>query len=213
MHPKTLILALLLLSGTLLADTFPVPALPFEPLSYPCQHFDGKLIIDGQFDEAAWSQAPWSASFTDIEGILKPTPYLDTKMKMLWDSSGLYIAARLEEPHIWATLTEHDAVIFLDNDFEVFIDPDGDTHQYFELEVNALGTLWDLFLIKPYRDEHSSLNGWEAHGIELAIGLEGTLNDPSDTDTAWQVEISYPGRHSRKWRTNPVRLIPATIGG
>ena len=33
-------------------------------------------------------------------------------------------AAELDEPHLWATLTERDAVIFQDNDFELFIDPE-----------------------------------------------------------------------------------------
>ena len=48
--------------------------------------------------------------------------------------------------------TQHDAVIFHNNDFEVFIDPDGDTHNYYELEINALNTVWDLFITKPYRE-------------------------------------------------------------
>ena len=50
-----------------------------------------------------------------------------------------YVAAEMEEPHVWGTLTQHDAVIFQDNDFEVFIDPDGDNHEYYEFEINALG--------------------------------------------------------------------------
>jgi len=45
-------------------------------------------------------------------------------MQMLWDDECLYIAAEMEEPHLWATLTEHDSIIFHDNDFEVFLDPD-----------------------------------------------------------------------------------------
>ena len=71
---------------------------------------------------------------------------------MLWDDDFFYIAAALEEPHVWATLTEHDSVIFQDPDFEVFLDPDGDNHSYYEIEINALGTVWDLRLVKPYRD-------------------------------------------------------------
>jgi hypothetical protein len=43
------------------------------------------------------------------------------------------------------------SIIFHDNDFEVFIDPDGDNWQYYELEVNARGQVWDLLLIRPYR--------------------------------------------------------------
>ena len=59
---------------------------------------------------------------------------------MLWDETNLYIAAELTETHIWSTLTRHDTIVFLDNDFEVFIDPDNDTHHYFEIEINAAGT-------------------------------------------------------------------------
>lgn len=31
-----------------------------------------------------------------------------------------------------------------DNDFEVFLDPDGDNHNYYEIEINAHNTVWDL---------------------------------------------------------------------
>jgi len=78
---------------------------------------------------------------------------------MLWDDTYFYVAAQLEEPDVWATLTQRDTVIFYDNDFEVFIDPDGDTHNYYELEVNAFGTLWDLMLLTPYRDGGPAIDG------------------------------------------------------
>ena len=55
-------------------------------------------------------------------------------------TSYFYIAAELEEPDVWATLTQHDSVIFHDNDFEVFLNPTGDTRNYFEFEINALNT-------------------------------------------------------------------------
>ena len=192
MLPKALLLMLVLLSSVLCAETFPVPALPYAPLKYPCLFSAQEPVIDGKLDDPAWAAAEWTASFTDIEGSLKPAPYLDTKVKMLWNGNGLFISALLEEPQIWAKLTDHDAVIFQDNDFEVFIDPDGDTHHYFEMEMNALGTLWDLFLVKPYRDEHSSLNGWECAGMRSAVHVQGTLNDPSDTDEYWSLEMFLP---------------------
>ena len=74
---------------------------------------------------------------------------------MVWDDKYLYFAAEIEEPHVWGTLTQHDSVIFRDNDFEVFIDPNGDTHEYYEFEMNALNTGWDLFLaqaVQLWRD-------------------------------------------------------------
>jgi hypothetical protein len=111
---------------------------------------------------------------------------------MLWDDEYLYVAADLEEPDVWGTLTERDAVIFQDNDFEVFIDPDGDTHAYYELEVNALGTPWDLLLVKPYRDGGPAINGWDIAGLRVGVDVRGTLNRPGDRDEGWSVELALP---------------------
>lgn len=148
--------------------------------------------IDGQLDDTAWSAAPWSETFVDIEGSAKPAPRWATRVKMSWDSSYLYLAAELEEPDLWATITTRDAVIYRDNDFEWFIDPDGDTNRYFELEINALGTVWDLFLDKPYRHGGRANNGWNITGLRSAVALNGTLNDPSDRDAGWSVEMAIP---------------------
>ncbi len=152
-------------------------------------------MIDGKLDDPCWAQAVWSDPFVDIEGAEKPKPLYATRVKMVWDDQGLYIAARLEEPHLQGTLKYHDSYIFhADNDFEVFIDPDGDCHDYGELELNALGTTWDLLLTKPYRNGGRALDSWEIKGLRVAIGVEGTLNNPTDTDTAWTVEIAIPWR-------------------
>ncbi|MFO7845241.1 MAG: carbohydrate-binding family 9-like protein, partial [Balneolaceae bacterium] len=98
----------------------------------------------------------------------------------------------LEDPHVWATITERDAVIFMDNNFEIFIDPDGDTHNYYELEINALGTFWDLLLTKPYRNGGRALNAWDIKGLKIGISINGTINDPSDTDKGWMLEVAIP---------------------
>ena len=99
----------------------------------------------------------------------------------------------MEEPHVWGKLTERDAVIYKDNDFEIFLDPDGDTHNYYELEVNALGTEWDLILLKPYHDEDKVvIDSWDIPGLITKVHVDGTLNDPSDKDRAWSVEIAIP---------------------
>jgi hypothetical protein len=83
-------------------------------------------------------------------------------------------------------------VIFQDNDFEVFIDPDGDTHGYFEIEINALKTVWDLLLIQPYRDGGPAIHGWDIAGLRTAVDLRGTINRPDDVDGGWSIEIAIP---------------------
>ena len=164
------------------------------PQTYVARHTGTAtpLVIDGQLDDPAWAAAPWTADFVDIEGSLKPKPRFRTRAKILWDDTYLYIAAELTEPHLWAKLTQHDAVIFQDPDFEVFLNPAGDTHAYYEFELNALNTGWDLFLPKPYMDGAKADNAWTIPGLKSAVHLRGTLNDPSDTDTGWTLEIAFP---------------------
>lgn len=164
------------------------------PKAYTAYRAAQPLRIDGGLDEAAWRAAPWSEDFVDIEGDRRPAPRLRTRMKMLWDDGHLYVAAELEEPHVWATLCARDAVIFQDNDFEIFLDPDGDARNYAELEVNALNAVWDLFLAAPYRDGGRADDAWTLDGLRTAVRVIGTLNAPADTDSGWTVEIAIPWR-------------------
>ena len=161
-----------------------------KPRSYVAHHIDTPLTIDGKAQEKVWEAAPFSESFIDIEGV--KIPKYDTRVKMLWDDKNLYFYAELKEPHIWATLKQRDTVIFYNNDFEIFIDPDGDTHNYYEFEMNALNTVWDLLLVKPYRESAPVVDSWDIQGLQTAVSINGTLNDPIDIDKSWSVEIAMP---------------------
>ena len=163
-----------------------------HPRGYVAYRAASAIAVDGRLAEGAWLSADWTEPFVDIEGDVRPKPAYLTRVKMAWDESNFYIGALLAEPHLWATLKEHDSVIFRDNDFEVFIDPNGDNHEYYELEINALGTTWDLLLPKPYKDDGKAVNGWEIAGMKAAVNLDGTLNNPSDVDRGWTVEIALP---------------------
>lgn len=164
----------------------------FNPRDYICYRTAGELNIDGKDDEGSWQKAPWTFPFIDIRGESFPDPKHQTRVKMLWDDEFFYVFAQMEEPDIWGTITERDEVVFYDDDFEVFIDPDGDTHGYYELEVNALNTVWDLLLVKPYMAGGPAINNWDINGLKTAVHIDGTLNDPKDTDQGWNVEIAFP---------------------
>ena len=182
---------------------------PIRPRAYVCARATSAVDVDGRLDEPAWRLANWTEPFVDIEGSRKPQPRFRTRAKMLWDDDYFYLCAEMEEPHVWGALTEHDSVIFHDNDFEVFIDPDGDTHEYYELEVNALNTTWDLFLPKPYKNGGKADNEWEIPGMRTAIHVDGTLNDSSDRDRGWSIEIALPWKVLGKSAHKPA---PPKIG-
>lgn len=160
------------------------------PRKYVAHRCPTPLTIDGKSVEKEWSLAAWSQPFIDIEGV--KTPKYQTRMKMLWDEAYLYFLAEMEEPHVWGNLRQRDTVIFHNNDFEIFIDPDGDTHNYYEFEVNALNTVWDLLLTKPYRNSGIVLDNWDINGLKTAVSIDGSLNDPRDEDQGWSVEIAIP---------------------
>ena len=189
------------------------------PKTYTCYLADRKISIDGRLNEQAWKKAPWTSSFVDIEGDKKPLPLQETRAKMLWDDEYLYIGAQIEEEHIWAYQDKKDQIVYLENDFEVFIDPDGDTENYYELEINAINNTFDLFLPKTYRKGGRAQIKWDIAGLKSAVSVEGTVNDASDKDKRWFVEIAIPFKalstddvpplipqHGSEWRINFSRV-------
>jgi hypothetical protein len=117
-----------------------------EIARYTCYRTRKPLVhaesLDGSLSAPAWQRAPKSPRFVDVIG---GTPALyDSRAAALWDDDYLYIGFWCEEPFVRAAMTERDSLIFLENDVEVFIDG-GDT--YYEFEINALGTVYEVFYI------------------------------------------------------------------
>jgi hypothetical protein len=159
--------------------------------SYDAPRATSTIQIDGRLDDA-WSGAPWTEAFVDIRGEGWPVPAYATRAKMMWDDTYLYVGAMLEEPNLWGTLTQRDAIVYRDHDFEIFLDPDGDGEAYFEFEINSLGTEFDLFLDRRYNSGGRAFIEWDMPGVQSAVHLFGTLNDPNDVDGAWSVEVAIP---------------------
>jgi len=152
-----------------------------------CYRANARITVDGDLSKPAWRDVPRSSRFVDmVSG--EPALY-DTRVACQWDQERFYVAYWIEEPQVKATLTERDSFIWNDHDVEIFVAGDD---CYYELEINALGTTWDLLLSKPYKDDGKAVNGWEIAGLKSAIHLDGTLNDPFDTDRGWSLELALP---------------------
>ena len=168
------------------------PRISLNPPVYYCPRAKGAFVLDGNIHKPFWENVPFTAPFADISGYDFPTPRFQTRAKLCWDDKNLYIAALLEGPEIWANIRKRDSVMYYDNDFEVFLDPSSSTHNYMELEMNALNTQWDLMLTHPYRDGGRSVTGWDMKGLETAVHIEGTVNDPAADNRFWSAEIRIP---------------------
>lgn len=192
---KFRLLLLYLIVGNFLSAQEPsalIDRLLKSPKTYIAYRASDSIVIDGRPDDKTWMNAHWTDYFQDIEGDIKPVPTWRTRAKMLWNEHYLYILAEMEEPHVWGTLDRHDQIIYNDNDFEVFIDPDRDTHHYYEIEVNPLNTVLDLYMNRPYRNGGKAGIKWNADGLRQAVHVLGTINSSNDLDTAWFVEMAIP---------------------
>jgi hypothetical protein len=144
---------------------------------YTCFRTSQPLAIDGRLDEAAWQRAPRSPRFVDVvDGA--PALY-DSRAAALWDDDYLYVGFWLEEPFVQAEIAERDALIFLENDIEVFIDG-GDC--YYEFELNALNTVYEVFFI--WRDAYQ----------------RGGRFDVPEFDVLRPGAFSFGGNHDRSGR-------------
>ena len=168
---------------------------PFHPPVYYCRKVHMPLTLDGRLDKPFWADIPFTEPFVDIEGPEKgKPPRFPTRAKVAWDDDALYLAAEITGNEIWAHVDKRDDVIFRDNDFEVFIDPDSDTQRYIEFEMNAMNTVWDLLLTKAYRDGGKPIDSFDIKGLETAVYIDGKLNDPGADNRKWSAEIKMPLR-------------------
>jgi hypothetical protein len=98
--------------------------------------------LDGSLASPPWAESERSPLFVDME--TGNPALLQTEAAVLWDQDRLYCGFWVQEPYPTASLTERDSIIFLENDVELFIDG-GDC--YYELEINALGAIYEVFFI------------------------------------------------------------------
>lgn len=113
-----------------------------ELVHYTCNRTERRIDVDGRLDKPAWREAPRSRRFVDL--VTGVPGFLDTRMAALWDDEFLYVAFWASEPNVRAGLAERDSLVWTENDLEVFI---GGEDCYYEFEINALGTVYEVFYI------------------------------------------------------------------
>ena len=122
---------------------------PFTPppTEFECRWADTPITIDGKADEDAWKHAqvidhfylPWL-------GNKARAAQTATKARLLWDREYLYFFADMEDTDLYADVKEHDGQTWDNDVFELFFKPADDKPGYYEFQVNAAGTVLDMFL-------------------------------------------------------------------
>jgi len=160
-----------------------------EVKHYTAHKITTSLTVDGDLTKPEWQQAIKSDRFVDmVDG--SPAFY-DTRTAVLWNDDHLYIAFWAEEPFVAATTSQRDDIVFLENDLEVFIDG-GDC--YYELEINALNTIYEVFFI--WRDAYQKGGKFDVPAFD--VFKEKALTFGGDYDRT--ADSFWWGRHPRGLR-------------
>lgn len=150
------------------------------------------ITIDGADDENAWKHAPWIEDFGQPWLKARLSATTSTRARLLWGRDNLYVFAQLEDHDILAHVTEHDGRTWSDDVFELFFKPADDKPGYYEFQVNAAGTVLDMFLPRREPDGYERYRAEGNFHVESKVVLDGTLNQHDDEDRGWSVEIRIP---------------------
>lgn len=171
------------------------PAKPFKapPTQFECRWTAEPIEIDGKGDEAAWRQAqvidvfhqPWLGD----KAVWAKTA---TRARLLWNEEHLFFFADLEDHDLFADITEHDGKAWLNDVFELFFKPEASKPAYYEFQVNAAGTVLDMFIPKRAPDAFERFIKADKFNLQAKVQRRGTLNQHNDRDQGWSVEGRIP---------------------
>lgn len=162
---------------------------------------DGKIQINGKFDEAVWNKAKWHLLNHKVSksGLSSQA----AEFKLLQSSKGLYFAFRISDSDIKSSTRKHDEAVWNDDCIEIFItperefSPDRNVREYSHFICNASGSIYDGYSIGGI--ENSKLNPrWKAAARKTVSGFD--------------VEIFIPfyslklHKGCRDWRMNIARI-------
>ena len=177
----------------------------------------GEIYVDGRIDEGAWAATESTDSFGFTWLASGDGPRQKTTAKLLWDDDHLFVAIECEDRDVSATRTERDSDVYRDDCVEIFASPQYQSPEsYFNLEINAIGTVLDNY--RPDGVPHKQHSRWNPDEIQIATHIKGSVNDPGDEDQGWSVEVSIPfalfsgamkaerPKHGDRWRLNLHRL-------
>lgn len=166
---------------------------PAEVPSYTVLQARGPITVDGKLDEADWQQAPTIKFIFPWDDVTR-APAQSTVARMLWDRQNLYIIYLCNDPYLDSEVTEHDGPVYKEDAVEIFATPNaGDITAYFGYEMNINGALLDYIAFDAGEENTETIRfPWQSEGVQIATTYDGTLNDHSDEDGGWILEIAIP---------------------
>jgi hypothetical protein len=139
-----------------------------------------------------------------LENLSGRPPQWGTEVRLGWSGDVLHGLYLCQDPDPWATKTARGDALWEEEVVEVFLDPFGDSLSYFEIEINPLNTVTDLFIRRTWTGLKKDFR-WNCEGLvtacgTLAYGWVAAFQIPFDS-----LGDCHPTR-SPVWRVNFSRI-------
>ena len=219
---------------------FPQSFVPTNELPrYRARRATSPPTIDGRLDDEAWAACEKTTPFVDL--ISGKSTMHETRAAITWDEKYLYIGFWVDEPNVDAKYLERDDPIYYDNDVEVFI-AGKDAYYEFEINAHETVYegffVWEEAYLRGAYDQDPQLKqdapkkqmfngvgfknhprgkriaflGYDFPNFKAAVHVDGTLNDDSDIDQGWTVELAFPWAEMKWLAHGDGRSLPPKPG-
>ena len=124
-----------------------------------------------------------------------------TRVELAWDATHFHVRFHCRDDDAWGSFTERDAPLWQQEVVEVFLAAgDAVPTEYFELEINPGGTLFDARVANPHGDRRGLVvdPGWNCPDIEWG-------SEASGESQAWRAHLAIP------WSGLECSIAPATL--
>lgn len=153
-------------------------------------HVMGSITLDGDLDDSGWL-GPVARTGAFVDKNAGPArPY--SEARLTWGDGVLYLSLYAADEDIRSSVTAADGPVWRDDDFH-FVFDNGTDERIFDVSVGAV-------IADGTRVSASAVDGgarpptdfaWTS-GAHVSREIDGTINDASDNDEEWALEIAIP---------------------
>lgn len=169
---------------------------------------DGTLVVPRAETSVQdpWAVPPGCSAVTLLRATDGSVPPLRTTVAAWFDEERLTFVFAGEDRGVVATHLVHDAPLYEEDVVEVFLSP-GDRREYFEIEVNPLGTTFDARVSSPdgVRATMTVDRSWECEGLFAAV-----RRTPDRLEVVVRIPFAALGTSApppgSRWRGNLYRI-------
>ena len=163
--------------------------------SYTAKKATSLITIDGKNDELDWTKAETQTfnHFYYHDSIKEANDEQLTEFQMLWDEEYLYVFFKCSDKYVTARELVRDGAPYMDDCAEIFLSPVPEQlSMHMGFEVNLFKISNDFWYMTDYfKGQTGNLKAFNPE-FDVEVVIDGTLNDNSDIDQGWTMEMAIP---------------------